>query len=155
MCTDFDASQHTHDVVQASKVQYITMSSSFLTKTFENTEENEKKIALPLKTDKLIMIMATKQVLNKVAEKIPFTKRKHVFVVSVLTFHSETLKPDSKIAAFVSYLAVTNMKTTLPYGFEDWRHLGFGSLMINFMIKHFMTLDSPLSVYIYLQCDDV
>ena len=88
------------------------------------------------------MIMATKQALNKVAEKIPLTKRKNVFVVSVMTFHSETLKHDAKIAAFISCLAVTNMKTKLLFGFEDWRRLGFGLLMINFMIKHCMTLDS-------------
>ena len=50
----FDALQHTYDVVQASKVQYITMESSFLTRTFENANENELKIALSLKTDKFI-----------------------------------------------------------------------------------------------------
>ena len=56
----FDASQHAHDVVQVSRVQYIAIASTFLTKTFENTGENELKIALSLKTDKLIMIMGNK-----------------------------------------------------------------------------------------------
>ena len=98
------------------------------------------------------MILGTKQTLKQVESYIPFIKWKHICVISALTFHPELA--NNGITSFVSFLAVADSSPKMPSGIDAWRRIGFGSLMINSMIKQSSTISDNPEVDVYLQCEE-
>ena len=120
---------------------------------FEKNDVIESKIRLSLQTDTLILILGTMQTLKQVESYIPFIKRKHIFVISALTFHPELA--NNGITSFVSFLAVADSSPgKMPSGIDAWRRIGFGSLMINSMIKQSSSIPDNPEVDVYLECEE-
>jgi hypothetical protein len=98
------------------------------------------------------LILGTKQTLKQVESYIPFIKRKNIFVISALTFHPELA--NNGITSFVSLLAVADSSLKMPSGIDAWRRIGFGSLMINSLIKQSSSISDNPEVDVYLQCEE-
>ena len=79
-------------------------------------------------------------------------KRKNIVVISALTFHPELA--NNGITSFVWFLAVADSSSKMPSAIDAWRRIGFGSLMINSMIKQSSSITDHPEVDVYLQCEE-
>ena len=54
----------------------------------------------------------------------------------------------------MSFLPVADSSPKMPSGIDAWRRIGFGSLMINSMIKQSSSITDHPEVDVYLQCEE-